>query len=111
MGGTGCQKTCFLDETAYPGTFTKGLLGGKGRQNLVHREGKTKDAFSPLGVETRSTGIPGQESRHIPAASLVPDSPTRVVTQSEALSYMYLSTVGSHQVTSLSLPSRGKYGR
>ena len=44
-------------------------------------------------------------------ASLVSDSPTRVMTQGEALSYMYLSTVGNHQVTSLPLPSHGKYGR
>lgn len=47
----------------------------------------------------------------MPAASLVPDSCTRVVTQGEALSSLYPSIVGSHHVTSLPLPSHGKYGK
>lgn len=62
-------------------------------------------ASPPLGVGTRLAGVPGQEGRHTPIASLAPAGPTRVVTEGEALSYMYLSTVSSHQVTSLPLPS------
>lgn len=76
-GATGCQKTLSQGETAHLGIVTKGFVGRERQtEPCTLREGKTKDVLPPLGVEIRLLGMPGQEGRHMPAASLVPDSPT-----------------------------------